>query len=115
MGDVCWSTTLYLQAFTYVLSDIDADEQAWREFFYYSATAAVVLPMMLQTVFIAKLIKKASRLGWLETDRLTQYSTITVILLSFTDPDAVMLLPFDPECYKLKGSPFPNKSALVSA
>ena len=26
-----------------------------------------------------------------------------------------MLLPFDPECYKLPGSPFPNKSALAGA
>ena len=87
---MCWCSSLYLGAFSYVLSSNKEEVvfgrglQAWRELFFYFSLVGIVLPMSLQTIFVSRLIKKASKLGWLETDRLTQYSTITVILLSFT-------------------------------
>ena len=63
--------------------------------------------------FVAKLLKKASKKRQLDTELLTGYTGITVILLSFTDPDMVMLLPFKPETYELvESSPFPTKDAL---
>ena len=50
---------------------------------------------------MAKLLQKASKKRQLDTEMLTGYTGITVILLSFTDPDMVMLLPFKPEAYEV--------------
>ena len=62
---------------------------------------------------MAKLLQKASKKRQLDTELLTGYAGITVILLSLTDPDMVMLLPFKPETYELvESSPFPTKDAL---
>ena len=57
-----------------------------------------------RSYFVGKLIKKATKRRQIDTDRLTGYTSITVILLSCTDPDMVMLLPFKPEAYEVSQS-----------
>ena len=123
VGDACFCDMLRFRAST--IEDLGleyrvgatsgphtiADPGTLRGFLAF-ALIGMIIPTIFQTFFVAKLIKKASKKGWLDVRLLTKNSTITLILLCFTDPDAVILLPFNPEAYQLKGSPFPNKAAL---
>ena len=123
VGDACFCDMLRFRASTIVDMGLDhragatsgdhtiADPGTLRGFLVF-ALIGMIIPTIFQTFFVAKLIKKASKKRWLDVGRLTKHSTITIILISFTDPDAVILLPFNPEAYQLEGSPFPNRAAL---
>jgi len=97
VGDACW---------------IDILNHRGNYFFCYTALFFLVLPTVLQVYYVSKLIHKGSKKRWLDTHKLTSYSTITIILITFTDPDAVILLPWNPTSYELENSPYPNKQSL---
>ena len=123
VGDACFCDMLRFRAST--IEDLGleyrvgatsgdfkiADPGLLRGFLAF-ALIGMIIPTIFQTFFVAKLIKKASKKRWFDIGRLTKHSTITVILICFTDPDAVILLPFNPAAYMLEGSPFPNKEAM---
>ena len=121
--DACFCDMLHFRASTIVDMDLDhragatsgdhtiADPGTLRGFLAF-ALIGMIIPTIFQTFFVAKLIKKASKKRWLDVRLLTNRSTMTVIIISCTDPDAVILLPFNPEAYQLEDSPFPNKAAL---
>ena len=123
VGDACFCDMLRYRASTIVELGLDhragatsgeytiADPETLRGFMVF-ALIGMIIPTIGQTFFVSKLIKRASAKGWLDVKRLTKHSTITVILISFTDPDAVILLPFNPGSYQIEGSPFPNKAAM---
>ena len=100
------------RAFPFQLGDYTIADPGTLRGFLAFALIGMIIPTIFQTYFVTKLIHRASKKRWLDVGRLTKHSTITVILISFTDPDAVILLPFNPEAYQLEGSPFPNKPAL---
>lgn len=62
----------------------------WSSFSSLLRCRALLIPTLFQTYFVVQLIQKGSRKQWLDTKRLPKHSTITVILLCFTDPDAVV-------------------------
>jgi len=76
------------------------------------AVIGVVIPTILQTYFVRKLVKQSIA----EDDMDEKFTCLTrlTIIISCTDPDAVMLLPFREWAYEdaLKGQPHPNKRAL---
>jgi len=123
VGDACFCDMLRFRASTIVNMGLEyrvgatsgphtiADPGTLRGFLAF-ALMGMIIPTIFQTFFVAKLIKLASKKGWLVIGQLTKNRTITIILLCFTDPDAVILLPFNPEAYQLEGSPFPNKATL---
>jgi len=123
VGDVCFCDYLMYRASVIddlglahrvgaISGDFKIADPGMLRGFLALALIGYLIPTIFQTFFVAKLIKTASKRGWLDVGRLTKFSTITVILISFTSPDTVILLPFKPEEYKLEDSPFPNKTAL---
>ena len=117
VGDACFCDMLRYRASTIVELGLEhrvgatsgghkiVDPGMLRSFLAL-ALIGMIIPTICQTFFVAKLIKKASKKRWLDVERLTKHSTITVILICCTDPDAVMVT--------VKGSSWSPGSALAA-
>mmetsp|Transcript_106573 Transcript_106573/g.308846 ORF Transcript_106573/g.308846 Transcript_106573/m.308846 type:complete len:500 (+) Transcript_106573:228-1727(+) len=96
-GDACFVQSLYYRRSLSVrIGDLQREannipEAGLLDAFFVAALLGMVIPTLFQTYFVVQLIQEGSRKQWLDTKRLPKHSTITVIMLCFTDPDAVVI------------------------
>ena len=74
-----------------------------------AALVFVVVPVIIFTVGTVAVVR--ARWSDLKTEEVASFGNITLVFLSFANPECIILLPWKTDAYGSGGSPFPNKDA----